>query len=211
MSDSLILNDEGAQVYLFRNWYPDHQALHDDLVKLDTWTYSTLRIMGKDIPVPRRLMFLGNPSVKSHVYSSTPHTVYPWTEDHPIKSILDRVVEDDRVKGLFEEVPSYNACLLNHYRDGSDSISMHSDKEAKDPVKSVISLSLGGSRIFKLAKYKDKKVVKGSTIKVQVDGGDLMIMLGRTNELYKHGIDKVKKDPWLIPSRISLTYRHLYI
>lgn len=209
MSIVEVLNDDGALVYLFKGWYPNHQQLHDELVERDTWSLLDFKMYGKTVPVPRRLMFLGDGSVSVHNYSKQDHQVTTWTDTDPVREILEKIKVDDAVVKLFDVLPKYNACLLNHYRDGSDSISMHADKEAKGITRSVISLSLGGSRLFKLSRYEGTKIVKGKTVKTVVEGGDLMIMLGKTNELYKHGIDKVKKEPEKVRSRISLTYREL--
>jgi alkylated DNA repair dioxygenase AlkB len=201
-----FIKEDGAYVYVIKGWYSDHQQLHDQLLKEEGWIQTNFKIWGKTIPVPRKLMFVGD--AKEHTYSGGTHTVHPWIDS--VKSVLDDIVEDDQVKKIFEnEVPLYNACLLNHYRDGNDSISMHSDKEAKDYLRSVISLSLGGSRKFKMQKFQNGKIVPKSTRTILIEGGDLMVMGGKCQELFKHGIDKVKKDPESVPSRISLTFRHL--
>lgn len=208
MSTVEFINEEGAYVFLIKGFYPDHQELHDQLVQEKGWKQTFFKMMGKSIPTPRMLMFVGNEDIKYHSYSGTEHVIRDWLPS--TKSILDDVITSPEVIKIFalmgSDLPEYNACLLNHYRDGNDSISMHSDKEAKDYLASVISLSLGGSRKFKMQRHEKGKVIPKTIKSIQVDGGDLMVMGGKCQERWKHGIDKVKKE---VPSRISLTYRHL--
>lgn len=76
---------------------------------------------------------------------------------------------------------------------------MHSDDEKElDTSSGIASLSFGGSRDF-IFRHKEKK----DKITIQLDGGDLLLMLGSTQKHWEHGVPKRTQAA----ARISLTFR----
>ncbi len=96
----------------------------------------------------------------------------------------------------------FNFALVNYYRDGTDYIGFHSDKEgdlvAGAPIASV---SLGAERDFIL--MSNKNSAQKHTLLLQ--NGSLLFMRGNTQRNYKHSVPKSKvllKEP-----RINITFR----
>lgn len=89
---------------------------------------------------------------------------------------------------------------LNYYRDGHDSVAPHADRELRDRDDDslVAVLTLGGCRPF-LVRPKGG----GRSIDLSPASGDLLVMGGRCQRGWEHGVPKVKRaDP-----RISASWR----
>jgi alkylated DNA repair dioxygenase AlkB len=96
----------------------------------------------------------------------------------------------------------FNHVLVNRYRDGSDSMGLHADAEpelGEDPV--VAMLSLGATRRFTL---RPRRGEDGQELALA--HGSLVVMGGRCQALYRHGIPR---QPSVRDERVSLTYRWL--
>lgn len=116
----------------------------------------------------------------------------PWT---PELLCLKEKVEKET--GL-----SFNAVLLNLYRNGSDSVAWHSDKEhriGKNP--NIASLTFGQTRPFRFRHKTDKSLPK---VEITLHHGTLLLLSGTTNTFWEHHIPKSAKD--MLP-RINLTFR----
>lgn len=97
----------------------------------------------------------------------------------------------------------FNSVLLNLYRDGQDSMGLHSDDEPElgpDPL--IASLSLGAGRRFVLR----HKTLTGKRHTLRLAHGSLLLMAGRTQHAWKHGLPKTKS---VAEARINLTFRWL--
>jgi len=110
------------------------------------------------------------------------------------------------IKKIIESITSFkfNSVLANLYRDGNDSMGLHSDDEkelGKNPV--IASLSLGESRDIYFKHKKNK-----SSLVISQTSGQLLVMRGRTQEYWKHEIKKTKKFK---KPRINLTFRNIII
>ena len=98
----------------------------------------------------------------------------------------------------------FNAVLLNLYRNGSDSVAWHSDKEhmiGRNP--NIASMTFGQTRPFRLRHKIDKSVAQ---IEVPLHNGTLLLMSGTTNTFWEHQIPKSAKE--MLP-RINLTFRQV--
>jgi alkylated DNA repair dioxygenase AlkB len=81
------------------------------------WRIETARLFGRDMPVPRMTAWFGD---ADYTYSGIRHGAAPFP------AVVQRLRERaEAISGV-----SYNAALLNLYRDGSDSVGWHSDHEA---------------------------------------------------------------------------------
>ena len=87
------------------------------------------------------------------------------------------------------------------YRDGNDGVDWHADDESEfGPMPVIGSLSLGATRRFDLRRADDH----AEKIELDLHHGDLVIMRGTTQALWKHRVPKTKKP---VGERINLTFR----
>jgi len=95
--------------------------------------------------------------------------------------------------------------LLNQYRDGRDSLGLHSDDERElGPNPLIASLSFGATRRFVMIPKKKQK--DRQRIEMQMSHGSLLIMDGDIQHVYKHG---VPKQLAVTEPRINLTFRRV--
>ena len=97
---------------------------------------------------------------------------------------------------------SFNSVLLNYYRNERDSMGMHSDDEpelGREPA--IASLSFGASRTFNLRHRHTKQ-----TVKIDLGDGSLLLMRGKTQHFWLHGINKSTRH---IGPRLNLTFRKI--
>lgn len=146
----------------------------------------------KVLAMPRLIKWFGD---KAYAYASIHH---PAEEIPPYISKWMNQLNDFLYEKQIDS--SMNSVLINYYRDGKDKINWHSDDESQigsEPV--IASLSLGDSRIFKF-----KHKVNKEQIDIELKSGDLIIMKGKTQELWQHAIlpENNKKE------RINLTFRN---
>ncbi|MCB9640042.1 MAG: alpha-ketoglutarate-dependent dioxygenase AlkB [Myxococcales bacterium] len=153
------------------------------------WLDKTFRSDGKEVKLPR---LTANYGERAYNYSGFLFSPEPWT---PLLEELKRCAEDYSQE-------SFNALILQFYRDGQDSVGWHSDDDpCVDPVTTLVSLSFGGTRGFHLR----HKLQKEQHLEIPVHGGDLLIMRGDLQQHYVHKIPKIAQaEP-----RINLTFRQV--
>lgn len=159
------------------------------LIAETPWRADTIVVYGKRYLQPRLTAWYGE---ASYTYSGLTLDPLPLT---PLLEQLRRTVE--AVSGH-----RYNSVLLNHYRNGQDSMGMHSDDEpelGKNPV--IASLSFGATRSF-LLRHKTRDLGR----KIELTDGSLLVMRGCTQHNWLHGINKTAK---LTESRLNLTFRYV--
>ena len=88
---------------------------------------------------------------------------------------------------------------LNYYRDGRDSVAPHRDRELRHLDDTLIAIvTLGARRPFLI-----RPRGGGKSRDISPASGDLLVMGGRTQVGWEHGVPKVKTaEP-----RISVTWR----
>lgn len=130
--------------------------------------------------------------VESYKYSGNSGLKTQFTPD-----IMDSVMQEvNRSIGT-----EFNAILVNVYRTGRDYVGMHSDDEAAlSEGGFVASVSLGASREFLL----QNKADASRKVSCTVNHGDLLVMQGKTQRLWKHGVPVQASCDKM---RISLTFR----
>ena len=120
----------------------------------------------------------------------------------PMPDYLQAVIDRIKAAGFVD----FNAVLINHYRDGRDYISPHSDDDYGDSEPTIPSLTLGAARPFRLAKIiSGSKLDKSATVEYLPQHGDLLVMRGRTNAEWQHWVPKTAKP---VGERINLTFRN---
>jgi alkylated DNA repair dioxygenase AlkB len=188
---SLPLAD--AKVQYLANWLDNETA---DLLlylfqrELD-WSEGEIKIFGKKIKIPRLQAWYGDAGM-NYEYSGVSMLPIPWHD------------ELNKLKSRCEHQCSspFNSVLANLYRHGQDSMGMHSDDEAELGIEPIIaSVSLGEVRNFDF-----KHKVNGDKFRLPLEHGSLLIMSGKTQKYWQHGIAKTKKQ---IKPRINFTFRQI--
>ena len=142
------------------------------------WETGFIKIFGKTHQIPRLQAWYADNGI-NYTYSGKKLQRHNWN---------NTLIE---IKGKIESITSFkfNSVLANLYRDGNDSMGLHSDDEkelGKNPV--IASLSLGESRDI----YFKHKNNKSNLIIPQING-QLLVMYGKTQEYWKHEINKKNK------------------
>jgi len=155
------------------------------------WRQEQITVYGKPYLQPRLSAWFGD---LGYGYSGIRLQPLPWT------SLLQQLRQ--RVEGLTG--CEFNSVLLNYYRDGNDSMGLHSDNERELGRRPAIaSLSLGATRDFVL-KHRFRKDLK--TVKLPLAAGSLLLMQGDTQQYWRHGINKLRRA---CGPRINLTFRKI--
>jgi alkylated DNA repair dioxygenase AlkB len=113
----------------------------------------------------------------------------------PHRAILDAAAALSNHYGV-----EYDSLWLNLYRDGWDSTGWHRDRfSCRRPECIVPVLTLGATRRFLL-----KPRAGGTSIAFSPRSGDLVVMGGRCQQDWVHG---VPKEPGILEARISLNFQ----
>jgi alkylated DNA repair dioxygenase AlkB len=179
--------------FMHRFCKPAQASYYFDRLACETpWTQPTLRVWGKEHVQPRFSCWYGDANAV-YRFSGKTFRPCPWTAT---LQHLRQMVEAETGFG-------FNSVLLNLYRNGEDSIGMHSDNEPElGPMPVIASLSLGATRMFRL---KHRKSL-AAPISIALPDGSLLIMAGRTQECWLHGVAKERRD---VGTRINLTFRRI--
>jgi alkylated DNA repair dioxygenase AlkB len=185
-----------AGLTVVRHFVHDHAAYLAALIAGMTWQQRSITLYGREVMQPRLIAWAGEAP-----YSYSGDTLRPKHDDCEALSQLRADV--DRHVGKH-----FNHVLLNRYRDGRDSIGMHADDESGLVTRApIVSLSLGARRRLKFRpKPFDHGHTTAGSLSLNLGEGDLLVMHGRTQEFYSHGIDKAGGD---IGERISVTFRRV--
>lgn len=107
----------------------------------------------------------------------------------------------NRLRGLVQDVTGelFDACFVNVYRSGKDSIDWHAD-DARWIGPVIASVSLGVARRF-LMKRKDKT---GETYQYDLGHGDLLVMLAGCQDEWIHSVRKTSRT---VGVRLNATFR----
>ena len=183
-----------ADVRLDADFLPRDQAdaLLARLVATLPWEQRDVVVQGRTFPQPRLTSWHGDAG--AYTYSGLTLEAKPWTPE--LDLIRDRIEAATGIR--------FNSVLANLYRAGRrDSIGMHSDSErelGRQPT--IASVSLGRERDFVLA---PKKGRPGARTALRLPHGSLLVMAGRTQDDWLHGVDKeAAPSP---AARLNLTFR----
>jgi alkylated DNA repair dioxygenase AlkB len=156
-----------------------------------SWETGFIKIFGKTHQIPRLQAWYAEDGVE-YTYSGKKLQRHNWN-----KTLID-------IKEEIESITSFkfNSVLANLYRNGDDSMGLHSDDEKELGINPVIaSLSLGESRDIHF-KHKNIK----TSLDIPQTSGQLIVMYGQTQKYWKHEIKKTKKFK---KPRINLTFRNI--
>jgi alkylated DNA repair dioxygenase AlkB len=130
-----------------------------------------------------------------------PRLTAGWSTDVADESTPEQLVEMTEVLSERYGV-RFDRVWVNLYRDGSDSVAWHGDRNAKvhrNPL--VATVSLGARRRFQMRPKGTTKV----THSFGLGHGDLVVMGGACQHDWEHTVPKVAKAPG---ARMSVTIRH---
>jgi len=180
----ILIYEKLSNVKVLRQWF---NILEQEV----PWKQDSVKMYGKLIAQPRLTAWYGD-SGKVYTYSGLYLEPLEW---HPVVLSIK-----DRIESITGE--SFNSCLLNLYRNGSDSMGWHQDNEkelGKNPT--IASFSLGGQRQFHLKHISEPHI---ETLKLPLSDGSLIVMKGETQHFWKHHVPKTKR---IVLPRINLTFR----
>ena len=153
------------------------------------WEEEEIFLHGRMVKSPRLTAWYGDPGA-SYMYSGVPHEPMEWTPE--LSAIRELVSSSAQV--------SFNSVLLNLYRDGSDSVSWHSDDEEELGAEPTIaSMSLGATRRFRLRERRTRE-----SLGLDLADGSLLLMSGASQRGWEHCLTKTKRA---VGPRINLTFR----
>jgi alkylated DNA repair dioxygenase AlkB len=159
------------------------------------WRQDHIQLYGRRIALPRLTAWYGEPGIR-YVYSGIVNETVPW---------------DEALRGLAQRVgdaagTSFNAVLLNLYRDDRDAVSWHSDDEAElGPEPVIASLSVGAERTFQL-RHKDHRRNGVAWEERRLPSGSLLVMRGSTQRLWQH---RLPRHAGPCGPRINLSFRRI--
>ena len=188
-----IINHQNLDIILDKFFLNQSDAnnLYDRCLNDISWQSSAIIMFGKKIDVPRLECWYGDLGCE-YTYSGKSLKRFEF----PNFLLNLRMLIEKKVNSNF------NSVLANLYRDGQDSMGLHADDEKElgnEPV--IASISLGENRPIIFQNKKTKK-------KVTFDQphGSLLVMQGKTQDHWKHAINKSKK---IDKPRINLTFRNI--
>ena len=153
--------------------------------------YVTMR--GKTYP-ERRLTSFHTITGKNYKYSGK------VMKSEPMTPLLNNIL-----KLLHKKVSSgLNSVLCNYYKSENSKIGWHSDDERYiEPI--IVSLSFGGTRTFLM----QSRTNKDEKYSYKLNSGDMIIMHGKCQSLYKHCIKPLTKAEIAqgFKPRVNLTFR----
>ncbi|WP_083582239.1 alpha-ketoglutarate-dependent dioxygenase AlkB family protein [Halomonas aestuarii] len=172
-------------------------AASEALSRLDrelAWQRPTLRLYGREHPIPRHQVWMGSPEAR-YRYSGRDFLPEGWHPD--VAALRDAVVERLAAAGI----PSrFNSVLLNRYADGEERMGWHSDDEPElgdDPL--IAAVSLGAERPLRFR----WKAREAEAFNAWLPHDSLLLMGPGVQRRLQHAL-LPRRLPGL---RISLTFR----
>ncbi|KQQ88358.1 alpha-ketoglutarate-dependent dioxygenase AlkB [Massilia sp. Leaf139] len=182
--------DDGELALLSRLPLPLSNAeVFERLLHETPWREESVIVFGKRHLQPRLTAWYGD---ASYTYSGLRLEPLPWT---PLLMEIRAAVEAACGE-------AFNSVLLNRYRNGRDSMGMHSDNEpelGEEPA--IASLSFGATRTF-ILKHKNNR----QSLRLPLEDGSLLLMRGQLQRYWLHGINKSALP---LGERINLTFRYV--
>jgi alkylated DNA repair dioxygenase AlkB len=159
------------------------------LIEETAWRSEVITLWGKQYPQPRLTAWHGE---KAYSYSGLRLEPLPFS---PLQLLIKDAVEAASGR-------RFNSVLLNYYRDGRDSMGMHSDDEPELGTEPAIaSVSFGAARTFALQHKRTRQRVK-----LVLTDGSLLLMAGKLQKNWLHGINKTTAKTG---ERVNLTFRFI--
>lgn len=159
-------------------------------------------LFGKPVLQPRLISWAGD-----HSYTYSGDTLAPRAWPLPAATLLTKV--NATLAEFAPAAPAFNHVLVNLYRDGSDSMGLHSDDESElGGAPFIASLSFGAARCFQIApkrKYRTKGA-PSEKLNISLPSGSLLLMEPPMQRYYLHGVQKTTRP---VGPRLNLTFRSI--
>ncbi|MCE9662456.1 alpha-ketoglutarate-dependent dioxygenase AlkB [Halomonas sp. M5N1S17] len=169
------------------------------LARLDhelAWQQPRLRLYGREHPIPRRQVWMGDDETH-YRYSGHVFHPEPWHPD--VARIRDAVVARLATAGV---AATFNSVLLNRYANGEERMGWHSDDEPElGPEPLIAAVSLGAERPLRMRWRQGS----GAAFNVWLPHDSLLLMGPGVQQQLQHAL-LPRKIPGL---RVSLTFRHV--
>ncbi|HEX5586812.1 MAG TPA: alpha-ketoglutarate-dependent dioxygenase AlkB [Acidimicrobiia bacterium] len=167
---------QGAWIDVARGWLRGADTLFDELVDAVPWRQGRRRMYDRVLDDPRL----------SHWYASGAPLPHP--------------VLDDIARALAAHYGvQFGPVGFNYYRDGSDSVAFHADRELRTIDDTIVAvLTIGARRPFLVRPRSG-----GRSLDLSPASGDLLVMGGACQRHHEHGVPKVARAG----PRISATWR----
>jgi alkylated DNA repair dioxygenase AlkB len=169
-------DDGGAWIDLARGWLKGADTLFSHLAASVDWQQGKRWMYDRMVDDPRL----------SRWYGSSGDLPHP-------------VLADIRAALMHRYDKSFGRVALNYYRDGQDSVAFHADRELRELDDTLVAIvTTGGVRPFLMRPHGG-----GRSHDLRPASGDLLVMGGRCQLEWEHGVPKTKfADP-----RISISLR----
>lgn len=155
------------------------------------WQSEEIKLFGKTLLAPRLSSYRGDRGAL-YRYSGVDRIPEPWTP--ALRELREAL---SRLAGV-----EFNSVLCLLYRDGSDSMGLHSDDERDlDPRSPICSVSFGATRVML---WRSKDGMRRE--KLELGDGDVLTMQPGVQRAWKHGIAKTRRK---VDERINLTFRRV--
>ena len=167
-------------------------VLMERLRQRTEWKQESISLYGQVHALPRLTAWHGEPGA-AYRYSGILQQPSPW-------SVL---LQELRARLELRCAWHFNSVLLNLYRNGNDTVAWHADDEPElGPAPVIASVSLGATRRFRLRLKADH----ARTIALDLEGGSLLLMRGRVQQLCEHSVARTSRT---VEERINLTFRRI--
>jgi alkylated DNA repair dioxygenase AlkB len=191
LAESFELPDADLSLWLALDLGAPADAVLRDLIAQTGWRQDPIKLFGRIHAQPRLVAWHGDPGA-CYCYAGVRLEPQPWTD------LLLRL----RARASALAGAAFNSVLLNYYRDGRDSMGLHSDDEPElGPAPVIASLSLGAERRL-LFRHRTRRDIPPARIALPCSS--LLIMRGPTQRHWKHGIEKSRAG---CGQRVNLTFR----
>lgn len=170
--------------------------LYEQLQREQTWPANHYEMAGRRFQLPRLQTWHADEGIV-YSYSNNLLQSRPWTDT--LQSIKQNIES-------FLQL-SFNAVLVNYYRDGKDYVGWHTDNEremGEEPV--IASLSLGATRVFQIKPHPSDTNRSQEIYSLPLQSGTLLVMKAGFQEQWLH---RINCDPTVHQGRINLTLRNV--
>lgn len=200
-ADASLLDQRlpGATVELQRGFIaPGERAqIRHDLTRTIAWEQHEVVVKDKTFKQPRLVAWYGT---AAYTYSGLRLEPTPLT---PLLTSLQAKVEAATCH-------NFNSVLLNRYVAGRNhGMGHHADNEkelGRDPVIAMLSFGEGRFLEFKTRSWLAEREPSARTARIETSDGSLLVMRGRTQSNWTHGVPKAFGER----DRITLTFRKIF-
>jgi alkylated DNA repair dioxygenase AlkB len=207
--------DDRSWVDYAPGWLDGADELFDELLRIGSWQQREVWMYKRKVREPR--LTAGWHTGRERVRSWSRQDVAAALREVDAEPPGDLVPGADTGTGLSALPPplreiatvlsarygvDFDSVWVNLYRDGSDSVAWHGDRNAKiltNPM--VVTVSLGARRRFLLREKGTTRTVH----QLEPGLGDLVVMGGACQHEWEHTVPKTRRP---VGPRMSVTIRH---